>query len=73
MSTSITFGNQKRRINRGVNLNVLRAWWARYRNRRVLREEFGRASPAWLSHMEQDIGLEPGSLQREMNKPFWAE
>lgn len=79
MSTSLTFNHQKIRSNHklrgalGINLNVLRAWRARYRNRRALREEFGRASPKWLAHIEQDIGLEPGSLQQEMNKPFWSE
>ena len=79
MSTSMTFNGQKQRTIRkhrgalGINLNVLRAWQARYRNRRALRDEFGRASPTWLAHIEQDIGLEPGSLQQEMSKPFWAE
>lgn len=85
MSTSMIFSghkhvdghehgtNPKRRSALGVNLNVLRAWRARYRNRRALRSEFGRASPSWLAHIEQDIGLEPGSLQQEMSKPFWAE
>ncbi|WP_203143345.1 DUF1127 domain-containing protein [Marinobacter mangrovi] len=51
----------------------LRRWRKRLANRRSLRREFGGASPAWLAHMERDIGLEPGDLQREMNKPFWAE
>lgn len=85
MSTSMTFSGHKhvndhkhgtihkRHSILGSTQNVLRAWTARYRNRRALRNEFGRASPGWLAHIEQDIGLEPGSLQQEMSKPFWAE
>ncbi|BES69496.1 hypothetical protein RE428_05140 [Marinobacter nanhaiticus D15-8W] len=85
MSTSMTFSGQqnvdghkhvashKRRSILGSTQNVLRGWRARYRNRRALRNEFGRASPSWLAHIEQDIGLEPGSLRQEMSKPFWAE
>ncbi|WP_162628702.1 MULTISPECIES: hypothetical protein [Marinobacter] len=77
MSTMIL--NTHRRSLRGFDparLTLVRRWriWRRRAaNRRALRDEFGRATPAWLAHMERDIGLEPGSLQREMNKPFWQE
>ncbi|WP_148861348.1 DUF1127 domain-containing protein [Marinobacter fonticola] len=77
--SSMTFKSHKLRNNRkprfavGGTLNILRIWRARYRNRRALRNDFGQASPRWLARMEHDIGLEPGNLQREMNKPFWKE
>ncbi|TBW49243.1 DUF1127 domain-containing protein [Marinobacter halodurans] len=54
-------------------LTRLRRWKKRLATRHSQRREFGAASPEWLARMERDIGLEPGDLQRELNKPFWEE
>lgn len=54
-------------------LKCLRTWKARKVNRYALRHDFHGASPGWMARMERDVGLEPGTLQAEMNKPFWVK
>tara|TARA_R100001440_G_scaffold12432_8_gene22037 strand:+ start:8064 stop:8222 length:159 start_codon:yes stop_codon:yes gene_type:complete len=52
---------------------MLRTWQRRWSNRQALRHDFHGASPQWLARIERDIGLEPGTLKDEMQKPFWSE
>ncbi|MDX1757182.1 MAG: hypothetical protein R3175_14090 [Marinobacter sp.] len=53
-------------------VQLVRTWIWRSNRRRALRREFSHASPEWLAWIEQDIGLQPGDLLREMHKPFWS-
>lgn len=45
-------------------------WFRRARQRHQLRREIG-SDPQRLKRLELDIGLAPGTLRREMSKPFW--
>lgn len=73
MNSTVILTPRKLSFGVGQRLTFLRKWKARMDNRRALRHEFRGASPTWMAHIERDIGLEPGTLQAEMNKPFWAE
>ncbi|MGQ7272815.1 hypothetical protein [Marinobacter sp. V034] len=57
----------------GFGFGMLRIWQRRWSNRQALRHDFHGASPQWLARIERDIGLEPGTLKDEMQKPFWSE
>lgn len=46
-------------------------WLRRAGQRQQLRREIG-TDPERLRRLELDIGLPPGTLHREMTKPFWV-
>lgn len=49
-------------------VQTLRVWQQRAAARKSLRQHIQWANAAWI---ERDIGLMPGSLDREAHKPFW--
>tara|TARA_R100001460_G_scaffold9258_3_gene22488 strand:+ start:293 stop:484 length:192 start_codon:yes stop_codon:yes gene_type:complete len=49
-------------------VRTLKVWNQRSAERRSLRRDINRDNVAMI---ERDIGLAPGSLLREANKPFW--
>lgn len=57
----------------GFRWGMFKIWQRRWSNRQALRHDFHGASPQWLARIERDIGLEPGTLKDEMQKPFWSE
>lgn len=51
-------------------LRLPAVWLRRAGQRQQLRREIG-SDPERLQRLELDIGLPPGTLRREMAKPFW--